>query len=191
MRDEDGGEVEEAADWWTAAEREEKEEWNMEIDEENADAETRRLYAKRAAAEQEARAAAAAALKAEEEEAERNVRRKEQALKNREYALKLAAKLDAEAPEVAAEDKEKNLIKHMGIEQAREAAAAAARATPLPPKKIEVVAAPAFGSRSHTLDQTAAIDVSTPVTMRTASLAKCGFYFEDAGSELIKVTVPL
>jgi hypothetical protein len=166
VRDEDGGEVEEAAEWWAAAEKDEKDEWCMEVEEQNAEAEQRRLYAKQAAVEQELRAAEAAALKYEEEEKERNVRRKEQALKNREYALQLAAKLDAQAPEVVLEKKESSLVKQMGIEQAREAAAAAARATPLAPKKIVASAAPTFG---------AAVDVSdvpTAAPPPTASLAK-------------------
>lgn len=188
VRDEDGGEVEEAAEWWAASEREEKEEWNMEIDEQNADVAARRLYAQQAAREQESRAAAAAALKREEEERERNIRRKEQSLKNREIAMKLAAKFEADAPEVVLERKESELVKQMGIVQAREAAAAAARAMPLPPKKIEAAPTPSFGAASAAVDVAEA--PSAPAVGRVASLAKSGYYFEDASDELVKVTVP-
>lgn len=189
VRDEDGGEIEEAAEWWNATELEEKEEWNMEVEEAEAEHEQRRIYAKHAAAEQEARAAVAAAAKYEEEEKERNIRRKEQALKNREIALKLAAKLEAAAPEERLEKKESELVKQLGIEQAREAAAAAARATPLPPKKIEAAPMPTYGAAVADLSDAAV--AGEPAQLRLASLAKCGYYFEDASDELVKVTVPL
>ena len=70
VRDVDGGEVEEAAEWWAAAAAEEMEEWNMEVEAQLAEAEARRQYAKKAAVEQEERAAAVAAAKREEEERE-------------------------------------------------------------------------------------------------------------------------
>ena len=74
-----------------------------------------------------------------------------------------------------------------GVSQARLATAAAARACPLAPKKI--VSQEAEGGQLAAM-----LDVSDehgPAPLATASLAKCGYYFEDPGADIIKVTVPL
>ena len=210
VRDEDGGEVEEASEWWAACEREEKEEWNMEVEIQEEEHEMRRAAARELAKEQEARAAQIAAARAEEEEAERNRRRKEQALKNREIALKLRAQMGEEvAADPRPEDlrvRDKALQAQLGVSQAREAAAAAARANPLAPKRIvaeqvpkevgssalPAAAAAAEAAAEAGATAGAAADVTDATAeMRTASLAKCGYYFEDSGGDTVKVTVPL
>ena len=194
VRDEDGGEVEEAAEWWAACEREEKEEWNMEVEIQEEEVEMRRQAAKDLAKEQEARAAQVAAARAEEEEAERNVRRKEMALKNREIALKLRAQMQVAGEEPKPEDlkaRDKALQAQLGVTQAHEAAAAAARANPLMPKKIVADEAAKVGSSAAAAPDVSDADAVTPTPMQTASLAKCGYYFEDPGGDIVKVTVPL
>jgi len=191
VRDEPGGEVEEAAEWWAASEFEEKEEWNEQVKEQYEEIEARRAQAVLAAKAQEERAAGVAAARREEEERERNVRRKEQALKNREVALELAAKMAKEAPAEVAFDgmkHEKKLVDAMGIEQAREAAAAAARANPVVPKKLAASDGPKVGAQHHAAPTPSG---AAPAKPATASLAKCGYYFEDVDSNKIKVTVPL
>ena len=192
VRDEDGGEVEEASEWWAACEREEKEEWNMEVEIQEEEHEMRRAAARELAKEQEARAAQIAAARAEEEEAERNRRRKEQALKNREIALKLRAQMGEEvAADPRPEDlrvRDKALQAQLGVSQAREAAAAAARANPLAPKRI-VAAAQGGGELRGQQDVPDA--AAGPADGDGASLAKCGYYFEDSGGDTVKVTVPL
>merc|ERR1719231_734432 len=79
----------------------------------------------------------------------------------------------------------------MGIEQAREAAAAAARANPIQPKKLAAAPAPKFGAAVDVTDDAPLAASAGPAPLRVASLAKCGYYFEDASEELVKVTVPL
>lgn len=186
VRDEHGGEVEEAAEWWQACEAEEKAEWCEQVTEQLADEEARRTLALQAMKDQQARAERAAQDKYEEEERQRNIRRKEQALKNREEALKLAAKLGATQESVSAtiaKGGAEQLTKMMSLEQAREAAAAAARANPIAPKKVEAVVETAVGSGDGKADSVQ--------VQQMASLAKCGYWFEDASDELVKVTVPL
>jgi len=189
VRDEEGGEVEEAAEWWQACESEEKNEWCEQVTEQVEDADARRRLALQSMKDQQARAEQAAQDKYEEEERQRNIRRKEQALKNREEALKLAAKLGASqepgsVSAAIAKGGAEQLSKKMGLDQAREAAAAAARANPLAPKRVEAQAVAQVGSGQG--PAAAALEVPT-----TASLAKCGYWFEDAGEEIVKVTVPL
>uniref|UniRef100_A0A7S2D623 CS domain-containing protein n=1 Tax=Haptolina brevifila TaxID=156173 RepID=A0A7S2D623_9EUKA len=136
--------------------------------------------------DQQDRAERAAQDRYEEEERMRNIRRKEQTLKNREEALKLAAKLGATKDNVSdtiAKGGAEQLAKIMSLEQAREAAAAAARANPIAPKKVEAAAEMVVGSG---VGKPAAVVAET-----TESLAKCGYWFEDASDELVKVTVPM
>jgi len=79
----------------------------------------------------------------------------------------------------------------MGVEQAREAAAAAARAAPPPPQKIDAVKAPVFGAAAAGNISDISDGAPAARAHQTASLAKCGYYFEDASDDLVKVTVPL
>jgi len=191
VRDEQGGEVEEASEWWQACEQQEKDEWCEEVLEQAAEVEARRAYARQMAKDQEERSELAAKERAEEEERQRNLRRKEQALKNREEALKLAAKLGATGADVSAaiaNGGAEVLQKQMGIEQAREAAAAAARANPLAPKRVEVGG---LGLTVGSANANEALPLAPPSAPTTASLAKCGYWFEDANDEIVKVTVPL
>jgi hypothetical protein len=209
VRDEEGGEVEEAAEWWAAAEREEKEMWNMDVEEQEEQLVLQREASVKTNKEQQDRAAAAAAARKEEEEHERNVRRKEQLLKNRELALRLKAEMAEEMAQegggsdgalLAAQkikEAEEKIAARIGVEQAREAAASAARANPLPPKKIEqpvaekVGAVDVTGSDATSMTGDGGGEGEAAQPTRTASLAKCGWYFEDASDEVVKVTVPL
>jgi hypothetical protein len=99
VRSEQGGEVEEAAEWWEACEQAERDEWCEQVRDQEAEVEARRLYAKRMAVEQQERAELAAKERQEEEDRLRSTIRKEQALRNREEALKLAKQLGADRPE--------------------------------------------------------------------------------------------
>ena len=232
VRSEQGGEVEEAAEWWEACEQAERDEWCEQVRDQEAEEEARRLHAKRMAVEQQERAELAAKARQEEEERLRTTRRKEQALRNREEALKLAKQLGADRsedvslalatggtvvrtmqmeiatecisgciseciseciPRVSPSACMQVLTKTMGIELAREAAAAAARANPLSPKKIE---APGLGLAVgvHAAAALAVLAVPPdpmPEAPTTASLARCGYWFEDADEAKVKVTVPL
>ena len=84
----------------------------------------------------------------------------------------------------------------MDFGRAREAAAAAARANPLTPKRMEPSEVAKVGKggaaaiEAHVLDGAAA--AAPPIRpVAAASLASCGWYFEDASDEVVKVTVPL
>lgn len=93
VRSEDGGEIEEAAEWYRRALAEEEGAWNDEVEEEARLSELRRAEAAKAKTEQEKAAAKAALDRLEREQAEATIKRKEQQARNREYALELQAKL--------------------------------------------------------------------------------------------------
>ena len=221
-----GGEVEEAAAWWAEAEAEERENWCEDLTEQNEiEAERRAMFA-HANADREARAAAAQADEYERREKDQALRRKEQAFANRQVgaatvsppchrraatpcnhrvttasqvALALAAKMETEGAELEGGVIDATpMEKSMGVSQAREAAAAAARANPLAPRKLEAetpeservgaggAAKAAAGVDAGGGGGAAASGAPPP----TASLAKCGYYIEDLDG-IVKVTLPL
>lgn len=175
-----------------ASEQAERDEWCDEVLEQAQELSASRAHARQMAADQEARADQVAKERFAEEEHQHQIRRKDQALKNREEALRLAAKLGAARSEdvsgTIAMGGTEVLRKQMGIEQAREAAAAAARANPLAPKKV---ASAGLGLTVGSGNAVDALPVALPEVPTTASLSKCGYWFEDASDDTVKVTVPL
>ncbi|KAL1514489.1 hypothetical protein AB1Y20_003588 [Prymnesium parvum] len=188
VRSEDGGEIEEAAEWYRRALAEEEAAWNEEVEEEARLAELRRSEAMKATTEREKAAAQAALERLEREQKEATIRRKEQAAKNREYALELQAKLgkDLSQSGVAA-GASAPLQAAMGVVEARAAAAAAARANPPPPKPIaKAAAAREYGAGTAAAEE----ERGDAAAVSTASLSKSGYWFEDTG-DTVKVCVPL
>lgn len=121
----------------------------------------------------------AAAERREREEREAALRRKQAAVKSREYSRELQAKLGIGsnlegAPTTQAE------AGAGCVEEARAAAAAAARANPPPPKPIPREAAPVYGAgRPSDVKQVSSV-----------SLSGCGYWFEDVG-DAVRLCVPL
>ena len=209
----DGGEIEEAEEWYRRVVREEEEAWNEEVVEEQRVHELRRLAAVKAAQEREKLAALAALDRSTRDEQMASVRRKEQEKKNREYALELQRRMGKESRSADSHAlASAPLTSAMSVTDARTAAAAAARANPLPPKRIEAMPqSVAYGAKraaaavGQTAAQTAAQPAGQPplqaegeagaaeeveVAVATASLSKSCYWFEDCGAS-IKICVPL
>lgn len=201
-----GGEVNVAAVWWADERAAELDAWRDGVARAAAADEARRAQLEEARREAEARAAAAAADRRESEGRDAARRRKELL---REHQRLVAAAREAEARAAglpvggaAAGPHTSKLEATIGAEAMRSAAAAAARANPLPPKPISPAnvasansatgsAAEPSGAFSTTAPTAGAARASTPAAAGPIhSLAKCGYWFEDAG-EAVKVTVPL
>jgi hypothetical protein len=192
-----GGEVDDAARWWEAERAAELDTWRQAVERAVAAGEARRVHMEEARREAEARAAAAAADRRESEDREAARRRKDLL---REHQRLVAAAREAEARPAgaaAAGTHMKKVEAAIGAEAMRSAAAAAARANPLPPKPISPFNS-AHSATGCAADPTCASSTAPtagdngvlPAAGAVHSLAKCGYWFEDAG-EAVKVTVPL
>lgn len=197
-----GGEVGDAAAWWAGERAAELEVWREAVAQAAAADEARRSQLEEARREAELRAAAAAAERRESDDRDAARRRKELL---REHQRLVAAAREAEARAAglpvggaAAGTHMSKVEASIGIEAMRSAAAAAARANPLPPKPIAIASAASISSATGS-DPTGACPPTAPTAGAARapaaggpvhSLAKCGYWFEDAG-EAVKVTVPL
>jgi len=196
-----GGEVDDAALWWAAERAAELEAWRAAVAGARAADEERRARMQLAGAESEARAAAAAAARVEAEDKEAGRRRKEVL---REHQRMVAAAREAEARAgggAVAGAATRRVEAAIGVDAMRSAAASAARANPLPPKPLCAadVASATGATGAHAEATGGAAPAPSPETSGAKgasaagavhSLAKCGYWFEDAG-ETVKVTVPL
>jgi len=179
---EEGGEVEDAHEWWARMDEEVRAAWAEGVQEQLAVDEERRQLAKKAAADAEARAAAAAAARIEAEENEAAKRRKETLRANRALAAAHAAARERGAPPAAPLDRV------IGAVAAREAAASAARANPPPPMRVDSPTRGGVGGGTPARNGAGADSVAADVG--SLSLKDSGYWFEDAG-EMVKVSVPL
>lgn len=97
--------------------------------------------------------------------------------------LELQARLKVDEDMKKASAASRMLEQTMGAAELREAAAAAARANPLPPKPVAKAAVGQVCGAGTPCD-------ARPAEPSTASLSKSGYWFEDTG-DTIKVCVPL